>query len=164
MTFKVWNKKTNKILDTSTICTALDPKTHNLRANPLADNGLVHHNSVQWLHGMATGEQSDAETGERTSTVADYGERITGRPPDGDTAVPDVPADTATVVPTINDDVTSGERTSTDADWGGGGGGSRASLLLHRSLKPSTKMKTSRIVILPLLPTTIMTRRTHRSG
>ena len=73
MTFKVWNKKANKILDRSTIRTALDPKTRNLRANPLADGGLVHHDFVLWLHEKETEEQSDAETGERTSTVANYG-------------------------------------------------------------------------------------------
>ena len=36
-------------------------------------------------HGVHQGirsKQSDAENGERTSTAGDYGERITGRPPD----------------------------------------------------------------------------------
>ena len=117
MTFKVWNKKTNKILDRSTIRTALDPKTRNLRANPLADDGLVHHDFVRWLHEKETGEQSDAETGEHTSNVDDYGDP-TGRPPDADDTVPAVPTGTATVVPPDNAATTSGERASTDADYG----------------------------------------------
>ena len=73
-----------------------------------------------------TGEQSNAENRKRTSTTADYGKRITGRPPDGDptvpstskTAIDDVPAGIANVVPTVNDAATSRERTSTAADYG----------------------------------------------
>ena len=119
MTFKVWNKETNKILDRSAIRTALDPKTRNRRANPLADDGLVHHDFVKWLHEKETGEQSDAETGERTSTVADYGERITGRPPDADPPVPITsPNPSPATVPTSPTATAPGESFSTAEAYG----------------------------------------------
>ena len=116
MIFKVWNKQTNKILYRSTICTALDPKTRNLHANPLADDGLVHHDFVQWLHDKETGEQSDAAIGEHTSKDADYGEWITRRPPDADTSAAAIPRSSTTAgadVP-INDTIPPG--TTADVD------------------------------------------------
>ena len=77
----------------------------------------THHDFVRWLHEKETGEQSDAETGEHTSDVDDYGD-ITERPPDADNTIPAAQTGTATAVPPANEATTSGERASTDADYG----------------------------------------------
>jgi hypothetical protein len=66
MTYRIWDKRTNKILDRSAVRSALDPSTTNRRAGTPSDPA-------------ASPTPTDSA---RVSSAQDYGELIPGRPPD----------------------------------------------------------------------------------
>ena len=69
MTYRIWNKRTGKILERSAVCTTFDGEKQNLRANHLG-------------HIWITTELSTQPPSARIRTAQDYGEMESGRPPD----------------------------------------------------------------------------------
>jgi hypothetical protein len=93
MTYSIWNKQTDKILHRSSVRTALDPDTQNQRANSAFGDTFdptephLHHDSTRNIV-----LPSHPPSG-RTSSAQDYGERISGRPPDAVYSERDVKSD-----------------------------------------------------------------------
>jgi hypothetical protein len=77
MTYCIWNKKTGTILHRSAIRTALDATKQNKRANAILEDDETHQNGEQSPDRFSTHPPSG-----RTSSAQDYGELISGRPPD----------------------------------------------------------------------------------
>jgi hypothetical protein len=85
MTYKIWNKLTNKILHRSVVRTALDPTRHNQRVYPSIKDtdGIVGQAYARWLQdSVSSTHPPSTESMSRIKSCQDYGEHVTGRPPD----------------------------------------------------------------------------------
>ena len=74
MTFKIWNKDTNKVLDRSVVCSALHLDTPNFRSDSIP--------STDYINWLCTQFSPTTDPSSSHKVPADYGERFTGRPPD----------------------------------------------------------------------------------
>jgi hypothetical protein len=76
MTYNIWNKLTGTIIHRSSVRTALDPHTQNKRANNLLDDAVKTFDHTS--HAIPPAHPPS----DHVSTAQDYGELISGRPPD----------------------------------------------------------------------------------